>query len=250
MLLNPGWRAEDFERLRDDAVNHIEVELCGQNDEELGKEALLQRIFAGHAYERYNAGSVSSLESLRLDDLRQFYLAQFAQNNLTIALGGGYRLGFDERVRRDFSALPLRGRVHRSVAEASQLAQNRMLLVEKPARGVAISLGFPIDVRRGHADYVALLTATSALGQHRMSSGRLFTSMRQVRGLNYGDYAYIEHFPGGMFSLEPGANRARSRQIFELWIRPVEREQAPFCAASGASRAGPAGAPRAGGRGV
>jgi len=61
-----------------------------------------------------------------------------------------------------------------------------------------------------------------------MSSGRLFTRMRQLRGLNYGDYAYIEHFPGGMFSLEAAPNLARPEQIFQLWIRPVEHGQAMF----------------------
>jgi zinc protease len=42
-----------------------------------------------------------------------------------------------------------------------------------------------------------------------------------VRGINYGDYAYIEAFPRGMFQFFPDPNIARSRQIFEIWIRPV-----------------------------
>ena len=228
MLLSPGWRDDDFARLRDDAVNHIEVELCGQNDEELGKEALSRQIYRGHAYERYNAGSVSSLEALTLADLKEFYLAQFARDRLTVALGGGYPVGFDEVVRRDFAALPLRGKTKRGVPRPRGPRENELLLIEKPARGVAVSIGFPIDIRRGHADYPALLLACSALGQHRMSSGRLFTRMRQVRGLNYGDYAYIEHFPGAMFTLEQGSNLARTCQAFELWIRPVEPAQAHF----------------------
>ena len=39
--------------------------------------------------------------------------------------------------------------------------------------------------------------------------------------MNYGDYAYIEAFPGGMFGFFPASNLARQRQIFEIWIRPV-----------------------------
>ncbi|PYR37241.1 MAG: hypothetical protein DMF90_07560 [Acidobacteria bacterium] len=42
-----------------------------------------------------------------------------------------------------------------------------------------------------------------------------------MRGLNYGDYAYIEAFPRGMFQFFPDPNIARQRQIFEIWIRPV-----------------------------
>ncbi len=229
MLLDPGWRADDFERLRDDTVNYLEVELRGQNDEELAKEVLYQRVFAGHPYERHNAGTVASLRELKIVDLREFYLAQFAQENLTIALAGGYPEGFNERARRDFTALPLKARSQNGLdGTVPEIRPNELFMIEKPARGVAISLGFPIEVKRGHADYPALLLATSALGQHRMSSGRLFTRMRQLRGLNYGDYSYIEHFPGGMYTLEPSPNLARSHQIFQLWIRPVEREQAHF----------------------
>ena len=43
-----------------------------------------------------------------------------------------------------------------------------------------------------------------------------------------GDYAYIEHFPLGMYSMEPPPNVARHQQIFQLWIRPVEPPTAKF----------------------
>jgi zinc protease len=54
------------------------------------------------------------------------------------------------------------------------------------------------------------------------------TASGKIRGLNYGDYAYIEHFPGGMFRFEPPPNIARQQQIFQIWIRPVEVPTAHF----------------------
>jgi zinc protease len=45
--------------------------------------------------------------------------------------------------------------------------------------------------------------------------------IREQRGLNYGDYSYIERFPGGTQLQIPPTNVCRRRQIFELWIRPV-----------------------------
>src|SRR3990172_1550213 len=54
-----------------------------------------------------------------------------------------------------------------------------------------------------------------------MASGRLFQPIREARGLNYGNYAYIEAFPRGMFQFFPDPGVARQRQIFEIWIRPV-----------------------------
>ena len=102
------------------------------------------------------------------------------------------------------------------------------MIVDKDTRSVAFSIGFPILLTRAAPDYPALLVATSFLGQHRMSGGRLYDRMREQRGLNYGDYAYIEYFPSGMYLMEPSPNLARQRQIFQIWVRPVEPPTAKF----------------------
>ena len=49
MLLTPGWREDDFRRVKDDAINAIKVSLRGNNDEELGKEVLYETHLSGHA---------------------------------------------------------------------------------------------------------------------------------------------------------------------------------------------------------
>lgn len=228
MLCDPGWREEDFLRLRDDAIHYLEADLRGENDEELGREALYGLLFEGHPYGHPCQGRVTSLRKMDLSAVREFYTAEYGRENAIIACGGAGAEGAAARLRERLGALPARTRSGDFVPAAPALPESSMLFVEKPAQSVAISLGFPIGILRGHEDYPALLVAVSALGQHRMSSGRLFQSLRQHRGLNYGDYAYIEYFPAPMFTLEPEPNHARQRQIFELWVRPVAPEQAHF----------------------
>jgi len=228
MLLEPGWREDDFKRLRDNTSNYLRVSLRGNNDEELGKEMLYNRIYAGTPYGWHNAGTLSSLETLTLDDLRAFYRAHYTRANLIIGIAGGYSLAFLERVKKDFAALPESGPAMPAAPKPKAIEATRLTIVDKDTRSVAYSLGFPIGVKRGDPDYPALLLAMSALGPHRNSGGRLFQRMRQVRGLNYGDYAYIEYFPRGMFLFEPSPNLARRSQIFQIWIRPVEPATAKF----------------------
>jgi zinc protease len=55
MLLEPGWREDDFKRVKDDAINYLRVTLRGNNDEELGKEVLYNTIYEGTPYGRANA---------------------------------------------------------------------------------------------------------------------------------------------------------------------------------------------------
>src|ERR1041385_240491 len=106
MLLDPGFRTEDFTRLRTDAINFLKVSLREGNDEELGKEQLYNAIYENQPYGHHNMGSINSLERLTLDDVREFYRANYTRANLVLGLAGGYSPAFVSRVRSDFSKLP------------------------------------------------------------------------------------------------------------------------------------------------
>src|SRR5438128_1051795 len=109
MLLDPGFRDDDFTRLRTDAINYLKVSLRDGNDEELGKEVLYNMIYSEqHPYGHHNRGDISSLESLAVNDVREFYRENYTQANLVIGLAGGYPAGFAERARVDFRKLPMR----------------------------------------------------------------------------------------------------------------------------------------------
>jgi zinc protease len=228
MLLDPGWREEDFRRVKDAAINAIKVGLRSNNDEELGKEVLYENIYEGSPYAHFNGGSISALERITLDDVMQFYKSYYTQANLVIGLAGGYSTAFLESVKKDFRALPAGTPSKLMIRKMADIPKTRVVIVDKDTRSVAFSIGYPIGVLRGSKDYAALLLISSFLGQHRMSSGVLYQRMREARGLNYGDYSYIEYFPRGMFLMEPQSNLARHTQIFQVWVRPVEPPTAKF----------------------
>ena len=102
MLLEPGWREDDFKRLKDNAINYLKVTLRGNNDEELGKEVLYNEIYAGTPYGHENAGTISALEKITLDDLKQFYRTHYTQANLIVGIAGGYPPAFLEKMKADF----------------------------------------------------------------------------------------------------------------------------------------------------
>ena len=235
MLLEPGWREEDFRRVKDDQINALKVNLRGNNDEELAKEELYSLLYAGGPFGHENLGTVSALEKLTIEDVKAFYKAQLTRGNLMIGLAGGYPADFPARVEKDFGMLPKVGPAAVKLGAVQAIAGNvavatgtKLTIIQKDTRSVAYSLGFPLAVKRGDADFPALLVMQSYFGQHRDSGGRLYQRMREIRGLNYGDYAYIEYFPGGMFQFEPLPNMAREQQIFQIWIRPVEVPTAAF----------------------
>lgn len=221
-LLAPGWREQDFERVRTQLVNAIRTGLVANNDEELGKEALYAALYGdAHPYGSFNLGAVGDLESLTLDDLRRFYADYYTIRNITVGLAGGYPDSLAARLSSDLQRLPAGERVRLDVPPAPLPEGRKALIIEKETPAVAVSFGFPIELRRGDPDWVALWLARSWLGEHRSTNGYLYKRIREERGMNYGDYAYIEYFPRGMFQFHPDTNLGRQQQIFQVWVRPL-----------------------------
>ena len=231
MLLDPGFRDDDFQRLKEDAINYLKTSLRSGNDEELGKEVLYTMIYpAAHPYGHQNMGSVGALQAITLKDVRDFYRNNYTRTNLVIGLAGGYPDGFVKHVETDFDKLPT-GAIDQLSIKLTQPPQTpgtKIEIIERETRSTALSLGFPIDVTRAQKDWPALAVVASYFGQHRSSNSFLYQRLREARGLNYGDYAYIEYFPRGMFQFQPDANLGRKLQIFQIWIRPVEPQNGHF----------------------
>jgi zinc protease len=228
MLLNPGFREEDFKRLKEDAINYLKVSLRNGNDEELGKEQLYNTIYASHPYGHHNMGNLSALEKLTIKDVINFYRGHYTQDNLVVGMAGNYPEEWPAKVLSDFSRLPT-GKAARMKFNAPVVAAGMKIgIIKRDTRSTAISLGFPLALTRGDKDWPALAVVASYFGQHRSSNSYLYQQLREARGLNYGDYAYIEYFPRGMFQFQPDPNLGRQQQIFQIWIRPVEPQNGHF----------------------
>jgi zinc protease len=227
-ITKPGFRKDDFERIRDQMVSGIENTLRYSSDEELGKATLAQAVFAGTPYATLDDGTVASLRAMTLEDVQGFYRTHFTRDNLVIGLGGGYPESLPGRLAYELGRLPA-GKPERTPPPATaKIEDRRVTLVEKDGPSTAISFGCPIDVHRGSREYYALWIANSWLGEHRNSSSHLYQVIREERGLNYGDYAYIEAYPNGGRRTMPPTGVGRRAQMFEVWVRSVPRPNALF----------------------
>jgi len=227
-LTRPRFDEADFERLRDNAVSYLENVLRFSSDEELGKAALTAGVFAGTPYAHVEDGAVAALKALTLDDVKAFYRRHYTRDTIVLGVGGGYGDDLVARLVAGLGRLPAGERVPAPEVAPAPLSGRAVTIVEKPGPSTAISFGAPIDVRRGSREFYALWVANSWLGEHRNSASHLFQVIREARGMNYGDYSYIEAFPDGGSRSMPPQGVGRRHQMFEVWIRPVPEEQAVF----------------------
>jgi zinc protease len=230
VLVAPAFDATDVDRVRTRALSSLTQDLRGADDEELAKQTLQAMLYEGESREHPELGTEAGLSAIRAKDVSEHWGRLVCAQRISLALSGSISEAALRALRDDLASLD---RPACGAAGPTQKWQTstgrRVWIVDKPeAQSVAISIGLAIAVTRDHPDHAALTLAAAYLGQHRTFAGRLMQTMREERGLNYGDYAYAEHFEQDGESRFPLPNVARRKQYFSIWIRPVPVEQAHF----------------------
>lgn len=245
VILHPRLDAADFERVKAEETSALTSVLRSSNDEWLQREALEAALYdapnvlgltstaatstARHPYRHTPTGTVEGLASITLDDVKAWVGSALASDRVVVGVAGGADEAFVAALTKALSTLPTAKTARAPVAAPVSTGGNKLLVVEKPAQATAISLGFVLpELSRTHPDYAAMKLAETWFGEHRSLIGHLFNSMRETRGLNYGDYAYVEHFVQEGWSTFEELNIPRRSQYFSMWIRPVEHKNRLF----------------------
>lgn len=236
VLLQPAFNEQDFQRNKDQLTSFLTNTLLS-NDEMFGLEAVQTQLFRNHPYGHPAAGTVEGLKSITLDDVKSFYKEHYTQAGLMLGVAGGYPQGYVESLQKDLAALPAgskgpqAGRMN--LPPLPKVQGRNFTLLQKETASVGINFGYTLPVTRADADYFPLMVANSYLGEHRTFHGRLMQQLRGARGLNYGDYAYIEYYETPPFTSSPTPNVPRRQQYFSVWIRPVVPADAQFALRAG-----------------
>lgn len=220
-LLSPAFDESDFERVKAQTLNFLERGRRYNRDEELSKELLYWMAYQGTPYEHPEEGYVQSVRSITLQDVRSFYDTYYTRDNIVVGVGGGYPEGFVQRVRADFDTRPAGVPAPVPAPQPAMPDGVKVLIVDKETDATAISFGFHTSLVRGGEDFYAMKLANAWLGDHRNSFSHLYQVIREKRGMNYGDYSYIEPFPLGYTTQDRPVNAVRRSNLFEVWIRPI-----------------------------
>lgn len=241
VLTRPRFDPADFSRLKEEATSALTSTLRAANDERLQREALEVALYdptvlggaatsPRHPYGHTPGGTVEGLAAISLDDVKAFAAAAFTGDRAVVGVAGGADDAFVAALTQALATLPKTSTLPQTSITTPALPQtSQLLVIEKPSAGSAISLGFVLPtLSRTHPDYAAMKLAETWFGEHRSLIGHLFDSMREVRGLNYGDYAYVEHFVEEEGTTFEQLNIPRQSQYFSMWIRPVEHKNRLF----------------------
>jgi len=227
MLIRPQLDPSALQRIRDNAKTHLQRGIT-QNDEALGDALLDARLYAGHGYGHPVQGRFGVIGNLDEADVRRFLTERYIRPAIVLGVAGAVSDEVIQGLRDRLSETP--ASLYRDVTPrpAPVGRARRVLIVEKETVATGIHLGHHTQLRRDHEDWPAMMLAAFALGEHRQAHGRLYQALRETRGLNYGDYAYVERYRQDGFSHRQMTGTGRIDNPFYVWVRPVAPENAPF----------------------
>lgn len=222
VLLAPQFDAKEFARLKAETLDALEKQWPREDQEELGKFTLDRIVFGeNHPYAHVSDGSIHAVKSLTLESVRECYQNLFVQKRLEIGIGGNVSDELAKKAQVFFKSFPVGKTDKALLPKVPSPTGFDLLVVKGPFEATGIHLGSPLSITRAHPDFPAMYLAATGFGKHRSFVGRLMKVVREIRGLNYGSYAYVEDFPeGGRRLIEP-TQAARSQQAFTVWGRPT-----------------------------
>jgi zinc protease len=212
-LLRPAFPDPEFERKRDEV--RASVQRSEEDPGAVAARTLRRLVFPGHPYGRPVEGTEASLGAIAQSDVVAFHRAAYRPERTVIAVAGDVSAAV---VRAELEAR-LGGWSVTSPAPAGPGPAplglpSRTETVQRPLTQTTIMLG-QATVTRGHPDFYPLLVASQVIGGG--SSSRLYTRIREERGLAYNVYAqYAAARSAGYFLVELQCENGRIREALAV----------------------------------
>jgi zinc protease len=227
VITQPAFEEEPLERLKDEAVYSITDGILS-DEEQLGEEVLNGLLFEGHPYGHPVVGRGGTIPLLSAKRARTFYQQHYLRSSITVGVAGHYTDTHRNALQTGLEKLSTAPGPDLAMLDPVPIKGRTLAVVATQTPVTGFHLGHLHEVDRNHKDWPALYLATLALGAHRQSSGRLFETIRTQRGLNYGDYAYMEAFSQRGRSTYPDQGVLHLQPMFYLWLRPTDHTNGAF----------------------
>ena len=209
VLAQPGFAPEEFGLLQRESEGEL-IE-SRDNDRALVQRWFRRKLFEGHPYGRPVSGTVKTLPSFGVSDVRDLYARTWVSSNLVFAFAGDIEAArARELAERIATALPGGAPRTDTVPEPSQRPGRHLVLVDKPERTQTQILIGTLGTHAHDADHTALHVANTVFGG--TFTARMTQRIRSERGWSYGAYSDLPY--------------DRRRQAFSMWTFPKASDAA------------------------
>jgi zinc protease len=181
-LNSPRFEPNAVERIRAQVISQLQRQSTNPND--IASRSWWSAAFPGHPYARPTNGTVESVASIDVNDMRGFLKRVFTRDTLKIGVVGDIDQATAGRlIDRAFATLPAKGELV-PIPDVAMGGTGRRLVVDLNVPQAVVNFGGP-GVKRNDPDFMSAYLMTHILGGGSFSS-RLYREVREKRGLAYG----------------------------------------------------------------
>ncbi len=176
MITQPKLSEENLQIAKDQLINVLRRK--GESVQETARRVFYQKLFGDHPLAHSPFGTIESVESITLEEIKQFHTRYFAANNLVLSVVTN--MPADEaltKIEAQFDSIQASEEAEKEVpkcpstVESTEIDQNE----ERGRAQIYIGTLFPVE----EGDQAALKIATSIL------SDRMAFDLRETRGWAY-----------------------------------------------------------------
>ena len=219
-ITSPHFDAVDMERIRDQVLSGLRRETTSPND--LASRRWWSTAFPGHAYGRPVRGTLESIPTITVADLRDYMRRVFARDTLKIAIVGDIDAATAGKfIDKVFGSLPAK----------ADLSDVPVMLPQGLGQKISIDLDVPqsvlilggLGIARSDPDFMAAFVVNHVLGGGSFSS-RLYREVREVRGLAYSVFSTLVPLEHAALFMTGTATRAdRTGQTLDVLQSEIRR---------------------------
>jgi zinc protease len=219
-LTSPHFDPADIERIRGETLALLRSETTSPN--EIASKSWWETAFAGHPYAHPARGTLDTVPTITVDDLRGYVKSVFARDTLKVGIVGNLDAATaGALVDKVFGGLP----AHANLREVPPMAPRGLGHVERVHLDVpqSVVLIGGIGIQRKDPDFLAAFLVNHILGGGSMSS-RLYTEVREKRGLAYSIYSTLVPLDSTALFMAATATRTEAAgQTLDLVLQEIRR---------------------------
>ena len=188
LLNDPNYTQESIDKIKTMTLGSLSSK---ENDfDYIANNQLKAILFEGSVLAQPASGTMDSVKSVELEDVKEFLTSHLTSANLIVVLGGDIDLELaKEKISKIIDSLP-KGELE-PVGHFDVVKTPKEIVLKKDTQQAYIYFGAPYDIGVDSKDYYKARVATFILGTGGFGS-RLMEEIRVKRGLAYSAYARID----------------------------------------------------------
>lgn len=219
-LTSPHFDAADVERIRAQVISGLRRD--SQNPTALASRKFLEVAFGNHPYGRQASGTLDSVPTIDVTDLKNYFGRVVARDTLRIAVVGDVDADtLGKLLDKTFGGLPAKANLTPIAdVEAARPPQRAFIPLDVPQ--TVVTFGGP-SIRRHDPNFMAAYVVNHILGGGGLSS-RLYKEVREKRGLAYSVYEsllWMDH--SAVFYGNTGTRADRAGETLDAVEKEIRR---------------------------